>query len=111
VLEVIGSLLMWAPVPVAWMWVGARVYDATGSLLADLTVVLVGFLITVSLGMSALNRIDAVWVALRRQAGHEQAEGALTKVVVVSATVGLLAFWVWFHLIEEAFVIPFMPTQ
>ena len=44
-------------------------------------------------------------------AGHDQAEGALTKVVVVSATFGLLAFWVWFHIIEEAFVIPFMPTQ
>jgi hypothetical protein len=110
-LEVIGTLLMWAPIPVAWMWIGARVYDATGSLMADLAVVLLGFLATVSLGMSALNRIDERWVALRRRAGHDQAEGALTRVVVVSATLGLLAFWVWFHIIEEAFVIPFMPTQ
>ena len=110
-LEVIGALLMWAPIPVAWMWVGARVYDATGSIMADLAVVLLGFLGTVSLGMSALNRIDELWVELRRRAGHDQAEGALTRVVVISATLGLLAFWVWFHIIEEAFVIPFMPTQ
>src|SRR4051812_32317064 len=30
-LEIVGSLMIWAPIPVAWIWVGARVYDATGS--------------------------------------------------------------------------------
>jgi hypothetical protein len=111
VLEIVGTLMMFAPIPLAWMWVGARVYDATGSLAVDLAVVLAGFIASTMLVMSALNRLDGVYIALRRRAGDEKVQGALTQVVVVSATVGGVGFWVWFHIIEKAFVIPFMPTQ
>ena len=107
--EVIGSLSMWAPIPLAWMWVGARVYDATGSIAADGGVALLGFLATTILAMAALNRLDRFWVALRRRAGHDQAHGALTQVVVVSATLGLLAFFLWYYVLTHAFIIPFMP--
>jgi hypothetical protein len=86
--EVIGSLAMWAPIPIAWMWIGARVYDATGS-----------------------SRLDRVWIALRRRAGHDQVDGALPRAVVVSATLGMLLFLVWFYVLEQAFVLPFMPSQ
>src|SRR5439155_9134854 len=44
--EAIGSLLMWAPIPLAWLWVGSRVYNATGSLAADGGVAILGFLAT-----------------------------------------------------------------
>ena len=30
-LEAIASVVMWAPLPLGWMWVGGRVYDATGA--------------------------------------------------------------------------------
>jgi hypothetical protein len=109
--EVIGCLLLWAPIPAAWMWIGARVYGATGSLIADLGVAFGGFLATTLLTMGALNRIDRAWVDLRRRAGHEQADGALTQIVVVSATLAMIVFWIWFHLLENAFVIPFMPMR
>lgn len=109
--EVIGSLLMWAPIPIAWMWVGARVYDATGSLAADGGVALLGFMVTTTFAMATLNRIDRVWVTLRRRAGHSQVEGALTRVVVVSATLGIVLFLVWFYLLSNAFIMPFMPSQ
>ena len=109
--EVLGSLMMWAPIPAAWMWVGARVYDATGSFVADGAVVLGGFLGTMVLAMSALNRLDRVWVTLRRRAGHRQVEGALTRVVVVSATFGLLGFLLWYYLFSDAFILPFMPSS
>jgi hypothetical protein len=110
-LEAMGSLLMWAPLPLAWMWVGGRVYNATGSLAADGTVALLGFLVTMWLTMAALNRLDGVWIELRRQAGHRQQQGALTQVVVVSATLGLLGFFVWYYLLSDAFILPFMPSQ
>jgi hypothetical protein len=109
--EAIGSLLMWAPIPLAWIWVGARAYDATGSLVAGGGVALVGFAATVTVAMAALARLDRFWVALRRRAGHDQAEGALTQVVVVSATLGLLLFLVWYYVLTHAFVIPFMPSR
>jgi hypothetical protein len=109
-LEVIGSMLMWAPIPVAWVWVGARVYDGTGSFLAGGCAWFAGFLATLWLVAAALARIDRVWIELRRRAGHEQAGGALTNVVVVSATIALAAFFLWFYVIGKAFVIPFMPS-
>lgn len=110
--EVIGSISMWAPIPLAWMWVGARVYYATGSIAADLGVILLGFVASMILTMKALVRLDTVWVALRRRAGHQQAQGALTQIVVVSATLGLLAFFLWYYVLSNgAFVIRFMPSQ
>jgi hypothetical protein len=110
-LEVVGCLAMWVPIPAVWMWIGARVFDATGSMGLDLLVALGGFTGTTMLTMGALNRIDAAWVALRRGAGHDQREGALTQIVVVSATVALVLFWIWFHIVEQAFIIPFMPNR
>jgi hypothetical protein len=109
-LEVVGSLTMWAPIPVAWVWVGARVYEGTGSFAAGACTWFLGFLATLWLAVAALTRIDAVWVSLRRRAGHRQAEGALTYVVVVSATIALILFFLWFYVIGRAFVIPFMPS-
>jgi hypothetical protein len=111
VAEVLGCLLMYLPIPAAWMWIGARVYDATSSMMADLTVAFGGFAVTTLFTMGALNRMDATWVSLRRRAGYDQRDGALTRVVVVSATIGMAAFWVWFHIIEGAFIIRFMPTH
>jgi archaellum biogenesis protein FlaJ (TadC family) len=111
VLETIGSLLMWAPIPIAWMWIGARVFDATGSLAADGSVVLLGFLVTMVGMVMVLTRLDNTWVALRQRAGHQQTEGALNRVVVVSATLGILVFLLWFYVLEQAFVMPFMPMN
>lgn len=101
VLEVIGCLAMWAPIPLAWMWVGARVYEVTGSLSADLAVAFGGFFATTLLTMGALDRIDMAWVELRRRSGYDQREGALTQIVVVSATIAMVVFWVWFHILER----------
>ena len=105
------SLLMWAAIPLAWIWIAGRVYDGTDSLVAGGGVALLGLALTEALAAKALNRIDRVWVSLRRRAGHEQAQGALTRVVVVSATLGLLAFMVWYYVLSSAFIIPFMPSQ
>ena len=110
-LEALGTFVMWAPVPLAWMWVGAQVYNATGSLAADGIVALLGFAATVTITMMALARLDAAWIALRRRAGHDQVNGALPQVVVVSATFGLLGFLVWFYVLSDAFILPFMPSQ
>jgi hypothetical protein len=111
VLEVVGTLAMFAPIQVGWFWVGARVFDATHSIMLDGIVVLGGFLATAIAIMKVLTRLDAVWLSLRRRAGHDRREGALTQVVVASATFGAVAFWVWFHILENAYIIPFMPTE
>ena len=109
--EALGTLVMWVPIPMAWFWIGSHVFDATGSIMADGIVVLGGFLVTVIAVLKVLARLDVVWIGLRRRAGHDQRDGALNQVVIVSATFAIVGFWVWFHIIENAYIIPFMPTD
>ena len=111
VLELVGCLVIWVVLPLGWMWIGAQVYLATFSIALDLTVALAGFVATTILTMGLLNRADAVWVRLRRQAGHDQKEGALTRLVIASAGIGFAAFYIWFHFVEQAFIIQFMPIN
>ena len=110
-IEAVGSLAMWAGIPLAWLWIGGRVYDLTGSLGADLGVAFFGFVGTLFLGLSGLRRLDQVWIALRRRAGYEQEEGALPQIVVASATLALVLFVGWYYLFSHAYVIPFMPSN
>src|SRR5437868_5891138 len=98
--EALGTLLLWAPLPFAWIWIGGRVYALTGSLFADGAAALTGFALSAFLAMRALAQLDQLWVSLRRRAGHAQAQGALTQVVVVSATLGLAAFLAWYYLLS-----------
>jgi hypothetical protein len=109
--EAIGSVSMWSAIPLAWLWIGGRVYALTGSLGADLGVAFFGFAATTVLALSELNRLDGAWVGLRRRAGHEQEVGVLSQVVTASTTLGLVTFLVWYYFLTDAFVIPFMPTQ
>jgi hypothetical protein len=109
--EALGTLLLWAPLPFAWIWVGGRVYAVTGSLFLDGAVALTGFAASALLAMRGLARLDRTWIALRRRAGYAQSDGALTQVVVVSATLGLAGFLVWYYVLSHAFILPFMPSQ
>jgi hypothetical protein len=108
--ETLGALLMWAPIPLAWLWIGGRVYSATGSLAADGFVAFFGFVATVVLLVAGLRRVDSFWIALRRRAGHDQDEGALSEVVAISAAFGIVGFMLWYYLFSHAYVLPFMPS-
>jgi hypothetical protein len=110
-LEAIGSLAMWAAIPLAWLWIGGRVYSLTGSLGLDIGVAFAGFVGTLFLVLTLLRHLDAGWIALRRRAGYEQEEGALPQVVTISATLALGLFIGWYYLFSHAYVIPFMPSN
>src|SRR5213596_2405207 len=103
--EAFGTILLWAPLPFAWIWVGGRVYAATGSLFFDGVVALAGFAASAWLAMRRLARLDQVWIRLRQRAGYLQSQGALTQVVVVSATLGLAGFLVWYYVLSHAFIL------
>ena len=49
--EAFGTLLLWAPLPFAWIWVGGRAYALTGSLFADGAVALLGFAVSAFLAV------------------------------------------------------------
>jgi hypothetical protein len=109
--EVIGFLSICGPIPLAWLWIGGLVYRATGSLAADVGVVFLGFLLSTIPVARALSRLDGVWITLRQRAGRNQTHGALTQVVGVIGTFVIVLFMVWYYVLSDAFVLPFMPTH
>jgi predicted anti-sigma-YlaC factor YlaD len=109
--EALGAMLMWAPIPLGWLWIGGRVYAVTGSLMADGFVAFFGFVACVLIVVAILRRIDVVWIALRRSAGHDQKEGALSEVAAISGAFGIVGFLLWYYLLSHAYVIPFMPSS
>lgn len=111
VLEVVGTVSLWSAVPLGWMRVGGWIYNATGSLAAYGAAALLGYAITACYVIRGLAWADVRWVGLRRQAGRDQREGALTRVVVVSTALGLVSFLAWYYLLSHAFIMPFMPSR
>lgn len=109
--EATGIVFMWAAVPLLWIWIGAGVFELTGSLMGDLTVAFLGIVATEIAMIVALSRLDGTWIDLRRRAGYPQAEGALSHLTVISVIFGLIAFYLWFYVLSDAFIIPFMPSH
>ena len=110
IFEVFGAFIMWLPNPLLWIWIGAQAYEATERMIIGGCVALFGILGSTTLLLSMLTRLDQRWVALRRRAGHDQKEGALNRVVIVSATMGIVGFYIW-NFMSKAFIMPFMPMN
>jgi hypothetical protein len=110
-IEALGALLMWAPIPFAWLWIGGRIYALTGSLAADGFIGFAGFVASIVLLVWGLRQLDTVWISLRRRGGHEQEGGALQEVVAISGAFGIVGFMLWYYLFSHAYVLPFMPSS
>jgi hypothetical protein len=54
---------------------------------------------TLFITLSLAKRVDHAWRLVRRAAGHEQREGALNKIFVVSLVIAVSAFTCWFLII------------
>ena len=107
-LEIAGTFAMCSLIPIAWLWVGGRVYSATGSLAADLGVAFLGFVVTLVFMVRGLARLDSTWVSMRHSLGHEQEEGALSRIIVYAVGLALALFVLWYYVLTDAYVMPFM---
>ena len=99
-LEALLVLTLWGPQPVAWLWVGSQVDYRADSVMLGITVAFLGLLASLMVTLALAARLDHVWRLLRRAAGHDQREGALSRLFVATAIVALVLFSVWFVLIE-----------
>jgi hypothetical protein len=107
VLMFVGSLGLWVGAPLLWLWIGGKVQGATGSVGAAVGVIMLGFVASVVLAVPVLG-----WLA-RRHAHAREARGLedfgrapLEGVLVVSATIAVLAFAVWFFFFAGAEPVP-----
>jgi heme/copper-type cytochrome/quinol oxidase subunit 2 len=96
-----GGLLLWVGVPVGWLYVGSQVQGKTGSLGAALGVMFVGVIVSIFAIVPALSWLNAKHIELRAARGLEShGNTALEAVMTISAVIAVVAFGIWFFLIE-----------
>ena len=99
-LEALVVLSVWGPQPVAWMWVGSQLDYLTGSVFLGIACAFFGLIGTLILTLMLATRLDGLWQLLRRAAGHDQRDGVLGRIFVVTAIVAAVGFTAWFLLLE-----------
>ena len=100
---VIGSIILWAGTPLAWLWIGAQIQGATQSLGAALAAAFAGVIVSILLLASVLARLSDLYRANRVARGlDDPGHVVLESVLVVSAGIALAAFTVWFFLFAGA---------
>jgi hypothetical protein len=93
-----GSLVLWVGVPVAWLWVGSQL-QATTSMSTVIGTMMIGMLVTIAALVALLGRLNRRHVELQEARGTylpENATTALENVMVASAVVAVIGFFVWF---------------
>ena len=92
----IGSLVLWVGVPVAWLWVGSRLQNGT-SLATAIGAMMTGMLLSVTVLLAALGWLSRLHTELQERRGVPENETtALELVLVSSAVFAVVGFFVWF---------------
>jgi uncharacterized membrane protein YbhN (UPF0104 family) len=99
-LEILLCLSLLGPQPLAWLWIGSQVDYLTGYVTAGIATIMLGCLASLMLTMAAAKRVDHAWKLVRRAAGYRQDRGALERIFAACVGVALLAFAIWFLLIQ-----------
>jgi hypothetical protein len=99
-IELALCLSLLGPQPLGWLWIGSQVDYQTGYVTAGIATIMLGCLASLMLTMAAAKRVDHAWKLVRRAAGHRQERGALERIFAMSVAVALLAFLVWFLIVE-----------
>jgi heme/copper-type cytochrome/quinol oxidase subunit 2 len=96
-----GGIVLWAGVPVFWLWVGSQIQGKTHSLGAALAAMFVGVLASIFAIVPALGWLNRKHSDLREARGLESyGNTALEAVMTVSAVIAVVAFGFWFFIIE-----------
>jgi uncharacterized membrane protein YbhN (UPF0104 family) len=92
----LGSLVLWVGVPVAWLWIGSRLQNAT-SLATAIGAMMGGMLLSIMLLLGVLGGLSRRHTELQERRGVPENETtALELVLVSSAVVAVVGFFVWF---------------
>jgi hypothetical protein len=97
---VLLSLMCWAPIPIACLWIAAQVDYLSGSVSFGILVAFVGLFVLLFGALAILRRMDQAWILVRRAAGHDQRTGVLGRVFALTAVICGGAFVFWFLIIH-----------
>ncbi|MEX0993445.1 MAG: hypothetical protein WDZ37_05560 [Solirubrobacterales bacterium] len=100
VVETILLVTLWGPQPAGWLWVASRIQHRTDSIELALATAFIGMMVTMVGTIGLAMRLDHAWKLVRRAAGHEQKEGMLNRIFVISGAIAVSAFMFWFVIIN-----------
>jgi len=98
--EVVLCVLCWGPIPLACLWLGSESQYLTGSVSLGILAAFVALFALLFGALVLLRRLDAMWILVRRAAGHDQRSGALGRVFAATAAVVAVGFALWFLVIH-----------
>ena len=103
----IGSLVLWIGTPLLWLWVGSQIEAKTASLGGALGATFLGAVLTIVLLAMVLSKLSDVYRSNAVARGHDDpGHVILEAVLVISASLSLLAFLVWFFFLAGAEPLP-----
>jgi hypothetical protein len=96
-----GGLVLWVAVPVGWLYVGGQVEGKTNSLGAAMGVMFLGVVASILAIVPMLGWLNRKHVELREARGLEShGSTVLEAVMTISAVIAVVAFAIWFFVIE-----------
>ncbi len=102
----IGCLLLWVGVPLGWLWIGSQVQASSSSLGAALVVTMAGTIISITILIWILLRLNRVHYELLEGRNRLPRSSALEVILVSSAGIAIVGFGVWFFLFAGASPLP-----
>ena len=103
----IGSLVLWIGTPLLWLWVGSQIEAKTASLGGALGATFLGAVLTIVVVAMLLSKLSDVYRSNAVARGHDDPGHFILEVVlVVSASVSLIGFVVWFLFLAGAEPLP-----
>ena len=92
----LGSLVLWVGMPVAWLWIGSRLQEVT-SLANAIGAMMIGMLLSVAVLVAILGRLGSLHTEIQERRGVPEGQmTALELVLVSSAVIAVVGFFVWF---------------
>lgn len=103
----LGGLVLWVGIPLAWLYVGGQVRGSGASIGATLLVMGTGVVVSIAALIPVLGWLNRKYGELREARGLEPLGNvALEGVLAVSAGIALIAFTIWFLLFSGSSPVP-----
>jgi hypothetical protein len=104
----LGSLVLWVGLPLGCLYVGSRVQDATDSVGAALLAMAAGVVVGIVAIVPLLGFLNRKHMEVRAARGLDTlGQAPLEGVLVVSATVAVVGFVIWFFFFAGTSPFPF----
>jgi uncharacterized membrane protein YbhN (UPF0104 family) len=96
-----AGLVLWIAVPLGWLYIGSRIQESTDSVGLAILAMMSGAVLSIVALVPVLGWLNRRHLELRAARGLEdRGQTAIEAVMTVSVVVAVVAFVVWFFLIE-----------